>query len=71
MNDFFAALRELPGIGLKAVLYGGGGDEFSPGQPLATRFLTTQPDQLTVYLNLNAVELDIYKVTLPEWPPTP
>jgi hypothetical protein len=31
-------------------------------------FSHARPDQLTVYLNLNAKELDFYKVKLPDWP---
>lgn len=68
LNDFFAALRKLPGIGLRVVLYRGRDDELRRDSPWQLDFSHARPNQLTVYLNLNAKELDFYKVTLPEWP---
>jgi hypothetical protein len=32
-------------------------------------FSQARPNQLTIYLNLNAAGLDFDQVNLPEWPP--
>jgi hypothetical protein len=68
LNDFFAALRTLPGIGLRVVLYRGRDDELRRDSDWQLDFSQARPDQLTVYLNLNAAGLDFEKVQLPEWP---
>lgn len=69
LNDFFAALRTLSGIGLKVVLYHGRDDELRRDSDWQLDFSQAKPDQLTVYLNLNAAGLDLDEVKLPEWPP--
>ena len=71
LNDFLAALRELPGIGLRVILYHGRDDELRRDSPWQLDFSQARPDQLTVYLNLNAPGLDFGKVKLPEWAPRP
>jgi hypothetical protein len=68
LNDFFAALRKLPGIGLRVVLYRGRDDELRRDSEWQLDFSQARPDQLTVYLNLNGAGLDLEKVQLPEWP---
>lgn len=68
LNRFMAALRELPGIGLRVVLYRGRNDELRRDSPWQLDFSQARPNQITVYLNLNTAELDFDKVTLPEWP---
>ena len=68
LNDFFQALRGLRGIGLRVILYHGRDDELRRDSPWQLDFSHARPDQLTVYLNLNAKELDFYKVKLPDWP---
>jgi hypothetical protein len=68
LNEFIAALRELPGIGLRVVLYHGRDDELRRDSPWQLDFSQARPNQLTVYLNLNAPGLDLDKVHLPEWP---
>jgi hypothetical protein len=69
LNDFLAALRELPGIGLRVILYHGRNDELRRDSPWQLDFSQARPNQLTVYLNLNASSLDFGKVMLPEWAP--
>jgi hypothetical protein len=69
LNEFFAALRKLPGIGLRVILYHGRDDELRRDSPWQLDFSQARPDQLTVYLNLNAKGLDLEQVSLPEWPP--
>ena len=32
--------------------------------------LEPRPEQVTIYLNLNAAELDFTKIKLPDWPPS-
>lgn len=69
LNDFLTALRGLPGIGLRVILYHGRDDELRRDSPWQLGFSQAHPDQLTVYLNLNAPKLDFRRVKLPEWPP--
>ncbi len=68
LNEFFPALRKLPGIGLRVVLYRGRDDELRRDSPWQLDFSHARPDQVTVYLNLNAQGLDFDKVYLPDWP---
>jgi hypothetical protein len=69
LNDFLKALRSLPGIGLRIILYQGRDDELRRDSPWQLDFSQAHPDRLTIYLNLNAAKLDFSKVNLPEWPP--
>lgn len=69
LNDFLTRLREIPGLGLRVILYRGRDDEQRRDSPWQLDFSQARPDQLTVYLNLNAVQLDFDKVKLPEWRP--
>lgn len=68
LNEFLTALRSLPGMSLRVILYRGRNDEQRRDSPWQLDFSQAQPDRLTVYLNLNAKELDFYRVRLPEWP---
>ncbi len=70
LNDFLAALRRLPGIDLRMILYHGRNDELRCDSAWQLDFSQARPDELTVYLNLNAPGLDLGKVILPEWPPS-
>ena len=70
LNDFLAALRRLPGIGLRVILYRGRNDELRRDGPWQLDFSQARPNQLAVYVNLNALEMDFDKVKLPDWPPT-
>ena len=69
LNEFFAALRKLPGIGLRVVLYRGRNDELRRDTAWQLDFSHARPEQLTVYLNLNAEGIDFGQVKLPDWPP--
>ncbi len=71
LNDFLAALRALPGIGLRVILYHGRDDEQRRDSAWQLDFSQARPNQLAVYFNLNAPGLDFGKVNLPEWPPSP
>ena len=68
LNEFFAALRKLDGIGLRLILYRGRNDELRRDSAWQLDFSHARPDQLTVYLNLNSTNVDFYKITFPEWP---
>jgi len=68
LNEFFAELRKLDGIGLRLILYRGRNDELRRDSTWQLDFSHARPDQLTVYLNLNATNIDFHKVTFPEWP---
>jgi hypothetical protein len=68
LNEFFAALRRINGIGLRVILYHGRDDELRRDSPWQLDFSHARPDQLAVYLNLNAKTLDLEKVKLPDWP---
>jgi hypothetical protein len=54
-------------MGLRVILYRGRDDELRRDSPWQLDFSQARPDQLTVYLNLNAAELEFDKVRLPEW----
>jgi len=68
LNEFFVELRKLDGIGLRLVLYRGRNDELRRDSVWQLDFSHARPDQLTVYLNLNAARLDFDKIVFPEWP---
>lgn len=68
LNEFFAELRKLEGIGLRLVLYRGRNDERRRDSAWQLDFSHARPDQLTVYLNLGSSRIDFYKVVFPEWP---
>jgi hypothetical protein len=68
LNDFFQALRNLPGIGLRVILYHGQDQEMRRDSPWQLDFSQARPEQLTVYLNLNAKGLDFDQAMLPDWP---
>ena len=68
LNEFFTSLRALPGIGLRLVLYRGRNDELRRDSAWQLDFSQARPNQLTVYLNLNAPGLDFDKINLPAWP---
>ena len=69
LNEFFAALRKLPGIGLRVIVYRGRNDEQRRDSAWQLDFSQARPGQLTVYLNLNAPDFDFDKVKLPDWSP--
>jgi len=55
-------------MSLRMVLYRGRNDELRRDSPWQLDFSQARPNQLTVYLNLNATGLDFEKLSLPEWP---
>jgi hypothetical protein len=68
LNEFLSELRKLQGISLRVILYRGRDDESRRDTAWQLSFSHARPDQLTVYLNLEAKNLDFSKVKLPEWP---
>ena len=68
LNEFFVELRKLKGIGLRLILYRGRNDDLRRDSTWQLDFSHARPDQLTVYLNLNATNIDFYKIMVPEWP---
>jgi hypothetical protein len=69
LNEFLRALRSVQGVGLRVILYHGRDDDLRQDSPWQLDFSHARPDQITVYVNLNAKTLDLAKVKLPEWPP--
>lgn len=69
LNEFLGALRRIDGIGLRMILYHGRNDELRRDSPWQIDFSHARPDQLTVYLNVDARSLDLGKMNMPEWPP--
>jgi hypothetical protein len=67
LNEFFAGLRRLDGIGLRLILYRGRNDELRRDSTWQLDFSHARPDQLTVYLNLRATNIDFDKISFPEW----
>src|SRR5262245_11082158 len=59
LNDFFEALRHVSDVGLHVVLYHGRDDELRRDSAWQLDFSHAKPDQLTVYVNLNAKTLDL------------
>jgi hypothetical protein len=68
LNTFLEALRGLPGMELRVVLYRGRDDERRRDSSWQLDFSHARPNQLTVYLNLNSASLDWKDVKLPIWP---
>ena len=68
LNEFMAELRKLPGISLRLILYRGRDDEQRRDSAWQLDYSKARPDQLTVYLNLNAKNLEFDKITFPDWP---
>jgi hypothetical protein len=68
LNEFISELRKLPGIGLRLILYKGRNDDGRRDSPWQLDYSHARPDQLTIYLNLQAPRMDFYKLKLPEWP---
>lgn len=68
LNEFFAELRKLDGIGIRLVLYRGRNDELRLDSDWQLDFSHAHPNQLSVYLNLNSTNIDFYKIMFPEWP---
>lgn len=66
---FLNRIRELDGISLRAILYEGRSDEQRQDSDWQLDFSHARPNQLTVYINLRAKNLDFAKLVLPEWPP--
>ena len=68
LNSFLSELRELKGIGMRLILYRGRNDESRRDSPWQLDYSHARLNQLTIYLNLNAPDLDFSKIKFPEWP---
>lgn len=68
LNEFVGELRKLPGMSLRLILYRGRNDEGRRDGPWQLDYSNARPDQLTIYLNVNASNLDFQKLKFPEWP---
>jgi hypothetical protein len=68
LNSFLSDLREVKGIGMRLILYRGRNDESRRDSPWQLDYSHARPNQLTIYLNLNAPDLDFSKIEFPEWP---
>ena len=69
LNKFLTKAREIKGIEMRLILYKGRDDERRRDSDWQLDFSQARPKQLTIYLNLNAKNLDFYKIKLPEWYP--
>lgn len=69
LNLFMTKVRSINGIGLQVILYKGRDDEGRRDSDWQLDFSHARPDQLTIYLNLNARNLDLSKIRLPIWKP--
>jgi hypothetical protein len=67
LNKFLTRVRQLKGIGLRIILYKGRDDEARRDSDWQLDFSQARPNQLTIYLNLNAKNLDFDEINLPEW----
>lgn len=67
LNQFILKLRAVKGISLRLILYKGRDDERRRDSDWQLEFSHARPKQLTIYLNLNAKNLDYYQIKLPEW----
>ena len=67
LTEFLAELRELEGIGLRLILYRGRNDELRRDSAWQLDYSHARPNQLTIYLNLNATGIDFGKIAFPEW----
>ena len=68
LNAFMSDLRELKGISMRLVLYGGRNDQSRRDSAWQLHYSHARPNQLAVYLNLNSPEIDFSKIKFPEWP---
>jgi hypothetical protein len=67
LNLFLTKVRGIKGIGMRIILYKGRDDERRRDSDWQLDFSHARPKELTIYLNLNAKNLDFYKIRLPEW----
>lgn len=67
LNAFVRRLRELKGIGLRIVLYHGRDDDRRRDSDWQLDFSHARPKELSIYLNLNATNLEFDKIKLPVW----
>ena len=67
LNAFMSEIRELKGISMRLVLYRGRNDEGRLDSTWQLHYSHARSNQLTIYLNLNAREIDVSKITFPDW----
>ena len=68
LNQFIADLQKLPGVAFKLVLYRGRNDELRRDSAWQLDFSKAHPDVLSLYVNANATNLDLQKISFPAWP---
>ena len=66
LNSFISDLRNLPGMGVRIILYKGRNDELRRDTGWQLEFSHARPDQLTVYLNITSPDIDFPKIKM-EW----
>lgn len=69
LNQFILALRQIPAVGFRLVLYAGRNDELRRDSSWQLDFSHAHPDELTLYLSLNSKNVDFGKVQFPAWLP--
>lgn len=67
LNKFLTKVREIKGIEMRLILYTGRDDERRRDSDWQLDFSRARPSQFTIYLNLNAKNLDFYKINFPLW----
>ena len=70
LNDFIASVRKLEGISMRVILYQGRDDEGRRDSAWQLDYSQARPDEVTIYLNLNAPGFAFDKVDM-RWPTVP
>jgi hypothetical protein len=68
LNEFISQLHQLAGISMRLKLYAGRNDESRRDSSWQLDFSQAHPDELTLYLNLNAKNVKFRALKFPVWP---
>ncbi|NLH15165.1 MAG: hypothetical protein GX455_01165 [Phycisphaerae bacterium] len=67
LNQFMAELHQIPGTTMRLILYRGRNDNLRQDSSWQLDYSQAHPDRLTLYLNVNSTNIDLYKIVFPEW----
>lgn len=67
LNQFMAELHRIPGTTMRLILYRGRNDDSRQDSSWQLDYSQAHPDRLTLYLNINTDNVDLYKIVFPEW----
>lgn len=71
LNEFINAVRSVPGLETRVVLYEGRRDERRSDSLWQLDFNQAHPDRVTIYINVKAEEFRLSELELPSWPARP